>query len=419
MMTDTYRILDKESIPDYLATLPAVMDVLGTGSSFEITEIGDGNLNFVYKVRNAADPTRSVILKQAVPYLRMVGEQWPLSRERMTFEIRALELHNTLAADRVPTIYHSDEDMSVLIIQCLDEHIILRRGMIDGVTYPALADHIGSFLANTLFPTSSLGMQSIARRELMARFVLNTELCKLTEDFIFTFPYMDHESNYCDGATRDWAITNVFNDSEYKLAVLELKGKFLSQTDALLHGDLHTGSLMVNATDTYVIDPEFAFFGPFGFDVGKIIANVLICCTAHYSLGGGSEYREWLLSLAFKIWRVFSSQFLDLWSAQGESAMLSQGLLDDDELSAYKSRMMLDILRDSVGFAGCSIARRTVGIAGNADIREIEPIPVRSQLEIANLQLSKLLISKYKIINGVDDFENIVRDFFADIQVNT
>jgi 5-methylthioribose kinase len=81
--------------------------------------------------------------------------------------------------------------------------------------------------------------------------------------------------------------------------------------------------------------------------------------------------------------------------------------------------MMLDILRDSVGFAGCSIARRTVGIAGNADIREIEPIRVRSQLEIANLQLSKLLISKYKIINGVDDFENIVRDFFADIQVNT
>lgn len=28
---------------------------------------------------------------------------------------------------------------------------------------------------------------------------------------------------------------------------------------------------------TYVIDPEFAYYGPMAFDVGKIIANLLLC----------------------------------------------------------------------------------------------------------------------------------------------
>lgn len=414
-----YRILVKETIPDYLAELPAVMKVLGNATRLVITEIGDGNLNFVFKVSSAEDASRSVILKQAVPFLRLVGERWPLSRERMTFEIRALQLYKKLVPESVPAIYHSDEAMSVLVMQYLDDHVVLRRGTIDGIQYPDLATHIGSFLAGTLFKTSAFGMDSIARRELMAKFVLNTELCKLTEELVFTFPFMDHESNYCDGETKNWAIDNIHNDQEYKLSVLELKYKFFNQTDALLHGDLHTGSLMVNSKETYVIDPEFAFFGPFGFDVGKIMANAILCCTAHYSDDDGSEYREWLVALSIKIWEVFSEKFLDLWSAQVEPTILVDGLLTERELAEYQGRVMVGILRDSVGFAGCSIARRTLGIAGVADIREIEPVELRSKLEIINLRLSKLLISRYKGINSISDFESLIREFYSEVKVDS
>ena len=87
----TYKTLDKESIPGYLSSLPSVVSLLGDCTNIDISEIGDGNLNFVYRVSSSADPSKSVILKQAVPYLRMVGEEWPLSRDRMTFEIRALK----------------------------------------------------------------------------------------------------------------------------------------------------------------------------------------------------------------------------------------------------------------------------------------------------------------------------------------
>ncbi len=50
---------------------------------------------------------------------------------------------------------------------------------------------------------------------------------------------------------------------------------------ALIHGDLHTGSIMVNEQDTKVIDPEFAFYGPMGFDVGTLLANLLLNLCSH------------------------------------------------------------------------------------------------------------------------------------------
>ena len=61
----------------------------------------------------------------------------------------------------------------------------------------------------------------------------------------------------------------------------QLKLKFLTSAEALVHGDLHTGSIMVTEEDTRAIDPEFAFFGPMGFDVGALIGNLLIAAIAH------------------------------------------------------------------------------------------------------------------------------------------
>ena len=407
-----YRILDRESLPGYLSEIPAVVEVLGDDPNPEILEIGDGNLNYVYRVTNPTDSTRSVIVKQAVPYLRMVGEEWPLGRDRMTYEIRALQLYNELVPDLVPTIYHADEEMSTLVMQFLDDHIIMRLGMIDGVTYPNAAEHIGLFMAETLFRTSAWSMTSEDRRALMDRFTMNAELCKLTEEFIFTFPYMEHESNYSNPATDQWARENIHTDSEYKRDVLACKDLFVAKTDALLHADLHSGSLMVNQSETYVIDMEFAYFGPFGFDIGKIISNFLLCCTSHLHRSGGAEYRSWLIEQIEVIWTTFSARFDELWIESGDSTMLIDGLLTPEEFEALRSDFMVGLLREAAGFAACSMARRTLGIAGVADIRDIEDLDVRSGLEIKNLMLSKRLMAARNELSSIEELLALVRSHF-------
>ena len=255
----TYKILNSSNIEEYLFSLPEIKNFFNT-SSLEIKEIGDGNLNFVFLATSKADTSKSLIVKQAVPYLRCVGEEYPLSRERMTYEIRSLESFAKLS-EHIPHIYHSDEDMSVIVMEYLSEHIIMRKGMIDTVVYPNFASHISSYLANTLFKTSSLYLSNADKSKLISDFIDNAELCKLTQDFVFSAPFMTHDTNADLPELQDIA-TQIANDSELKVKILELKYKFMNQSDALIHGDLHTGSIMLNRDDTYVFDSEFAFVGP-------------------------------------------------------------------------------------------------------------------------------------------------------------
>lgn len=408
----SYTILDKASLPGYIAGLARPMDILGDVSALKITEIGDGNLNYVFRVARADDPTRSIIVKQAVPYLRVAGEDWPLSRDRMIFEIRGSQVYGDLVPDVVPEIYHADEAMSVLIMQDLRDLAVLRGQMIEGRVLPKVGADIGHFMAQSLFRTSFLGMESLERRRLMDRFTLNDELCKLTEEFIFTFPFVAHDSNYVNPPTNAHALEKLGGDAAYIARVLHFKELFLSKTDALVHGDLHTGSIMAGPDATYVIDAEFAFFGPLGFDVGKIIANFLMCHTAHLHRSADDSYRRWLLGECRTIWTRFEAEFLRLWAETPNSALMYEGMLSGAALEAYKSRFMTGIFHDAVGFCACSIARRTVGIAGVADIRDIEDEAVKTRLEIMNIDLSHRLMMAYEQIGDIDTFLSTVEAFY-------
>ena len=93
--------------------------------------------------------------------------------------------------------------------------------------------------------------------------------------------------------------------------------------------------------------------------------------------------------------------------------MLVDGLLTAEEFSTLRSQFMVELLRESAGFAACSMARRTLGIAGVADIRDIEDLDVRSTLEISNLKLSKQLMAQRNELSSIDDLLAVVRAHFA------
>ncbi len=82
-----------------------------------------------------------------------------------------------------------------------------------------------------------------------------------------------------------------------------MQSRFMERQQALLHGDLHTGSLMCTEDTTYVIDAEFAFCGPIAFDVGKMIANLLIAYFASFGLETAEQprakQRQWLVQVSF------------------------------------------------------------------------------------------------------------------------
>lgn len=401
-----YTILDASNLEAYLFSLPKIKAFFDTDSLL-IDEIGDGNLNFVFLVTSGSDSSKQLIVKQAVPYLRCVGESYPLSRERMTYEIRSLKQFAKLSS-HIPKIYHSDEEMSLLVMEYLGDHIIMRKGMIEGVIYPKFAEHISSFLAQSLFKTSSLYLSSNDKSTLISQFIGNSELCKLTEDFVFTAPFMEDETNAELPELSDLA-QRIADDVELKTKILHLKYKFMNQSDALLHGDLHTGSIMINQDETYVIDSEFAFVGPMGFDVGALIANLVMSWVSHTVQDDTDSYPNLILDTIKSVWQLFETKFCALWDETEESALFTRGFANDAIFKAYQEQYMLTLLRESIGFAGCKIIRRQFGIAGVEDIRGIIDDAVREKANRLAVDIGEQFIKEYSILNNIDDAIKLIK----------
>ncbi|MCF6340690.1 MAG: S-methyl-5-thioribose kinase [Sulfurimonas sp.] len=404
-----YKQLDKTSVIDYLKNVKEVMNFFSS-EDIEADEIGDGNLNYVYIVKSIENPLKALIIKQAVPYLRCVGEEFPLDRKRMTFEIRALKKFYNIFPSFVPKIYHSNEDMSLVVMEYLSNHIIMRRGLINKIKYLNFSEHISTYMASTLFYTSSLSLNSSDKRKLVDKFNSNYELCKLTEDLVFSFPFMEHETNDNENTKDNPLSAKLFSDAEFKERVLCLKYKFMTQSDALLHGDLHTGSIMINKDETYVIDPEFAFVGPFGFDVGALLANLVNNYIHHCIVTKDEEFKEWLLQTIKETLDKFNQKFLKFWSECNDSALLVEGYLNDESLKNYKNRFIKNILKDSVGFAGCKMARRIFGVAGVEEIRGIKDATLRDEAETLSLKIAREFIMKYDKINSSDEIVEIIKN---------
>ncbi len=315
-----YRALKEADVAAYLAGVPAVASGLGaTPADWKVREVGDGNLNLVFIVEG---PEGGVVVKQALPYVRLVGESWPLSLSRAFFEHRALTLQGKLAPAHVPEVFHFDESLALTVMAYLSPHIILRKGLIRGIVYPRLADHMATFMAETLFSTSDLGQPAAEKKRQTALFCGNTELCRITEDLVFTDPWRMAEANRWTSPQLDLTAAAVRADGAWKRAAQEYKLKFLGEAQALIHGDLHSGSIMVTESETYAIDPEFAFYGPMGFDMGALLGNLYLAFFAqsgHETKARARDaYRDWILATAEQVWTLFDRRFRSLWNTGHE-----------------------------------------------------------------------------------------------------
>jgi 5-methylthioribose kinase len=221
---------------------------------------------------------------------------------------------------------------------------------------------------------------------------------------------MEHETNDNENVENNPDAKKLFSDMEFKEKVLELKYKFMTQSDALLHGDLHTGSIMINENETYIIDPEFAFVGPFGFDVGALLANLANNYIHHSVVTKDEDYKSWLLATIKDILEKFSEKFLSFWSESKESALLVDGYLDEVSLKNYKERFVKNILRECVGFAGCKMARRVYGVAGVEEIRGIEDEALRAEAERIALKIAREFVIKHEKIESVDEILEIIKN---------
>jgi 5-methylthioribose kinase len=420
---DQYRILQEAALREYLAGLSGLTAALhGEPRSWTITEVGDGNLNLVFIVKGARG---GVAVKQALPYVRLVGESWPLPLSRAHYEYLALEKQAQLAPGLVPALLHHNEALALTVMELLEPHMIMRKGLIAGAQYPRFVDHITTFMARTLFFTSDLAISAAAKKEGIAAFAGNHALCKITEDLIFTDPYIEAEQNRWTSPYLDATAAEFREDLDLHVAISRLKLRFMASPEALIHGDLHTGSIMVTASETRVIDPEFAFYGPMGFDVGAVLANLLMAYFAssgHERVAGERRgFEAWVLDTVEGVWSEFSGKFLELWrmEAAGDAypARLFAGEKGVARLETERQAYMARLFGDTVGFAAAKIIRRIFGLAHNIDFEWIEDPRSRAICEARSLRLARAMMvdtGSFPTIGSVTKAARALREWQPD-----
>jgi len=266
-----YEALSPATLADRLGAVDSIRDHLGDPSGWTVREVGDGNLNLVFIVDG---PDGSLIVKQALPYVRLVGDSWPLPLKRAFFEYNALIRQEARDPGSVPRVLHFDEVQAIIAMEFLTPHVILRRVLIEGGKVEGLAEVLGNFCARTLFRGSDLAMPTAQRKADAALFLGNVEICDITENLVFSDPYFEAEMNHHTPGL-DPVVKMLREDIDLKVTAQHMKWAFATNAETMLHGDLHSGSVMVTETESKVIDPEFATYGPMGFDIGMLLANFL------------------------------------------------------------------------------------------------------------------------------------------------
>jgi len=414
-----YRVLGADTLPAYLVTLEQVRALLGgPPAEWRVREVGDGNLNLVFIIEGRAG---AVCVKQALPYVRVAGPGWPMSPQRAYFEQAYFHSVAPYVGAAVPKIHHYDPQLQCIVMERLSPHVILRQGLIAGQHYPRVAVDIGEYVARACFFTSDLARPFEQKMDGIALFARNQPLLRITVDLIFAEPYFAAERNRHTSPHLDEAARTLRLDGAIKSAAAGFGHKFLNCPQALIHGDLHSGSVMVTATDSRVIDPEFAFYGPIGFDLGAFFANLLLSWYSQPGHARGVDdrgaYRDWILEQARIFWATFHHRFVALWIESGEGDAFSRRMFgergDEMALARVRADFMHTLFTDMLGFAACKMIRRILGFAHVLDLDGIADAGMRASCESAALAMAAALLKTPGQFRSIDDVIDAMQDTAA------
>ncbi len=393
---DSYFLMKESDVIEYVKE---TLDMFSTDASLNVKEIGDGNLNYVFRVIEEATG-KSVIIKQAGEALRISAEM-KVSTDRNRIESEILQIQDQYAPGLVPKIYKYDTVMCACAMEDLSDYELMRYALMKHKTFPRFADDVSTYLVNTLLKTTDVVMEHKAKKALVKSFI-NPELCEITESLVFTEPYNDaNKRNLVFEKNAQFVKEQLYDDKALHLEIAKIKFGFMNNAQALIHGDLHTGSIFVNPDSTRVFDPEFAFYGPIGYDIGNVIANLFFAWD-NGNAAGATDFCEWVLKAAADTIDLFNRKFLECFDDCATDIMA--------KTPGFKEFYLDGIMTDTAAFTGTELIRRTVGMAQVKDVTTIADADKRAYAERVNILCAKdMIMNRTNYKKGADYVAALIR----------
>ena len=394
---DHHFLLDTEEAKKYAVEYVKFFDSI---ENLECIEIGDGNINYVFKVYDKSSG-KSLIIKQADKLLRSSGR--PLDLHRNKIEAEILKIQKKLAPDFIPEIYSYNEDMYALAMEDISSYKNLRTELMEGKIFKNFADEITTFMVDTLLPTTDLVLDRAKKKEYVKLFI-NIDLCDITEDLVLTEPYYNYKNrNIIIEENLKYVEENLYNDEELHYYVDILRNNYMNNAECLLHGDLHSGSIFINEKGIKVIDPEFAFYGPMGYDIGNVIGNLVFSYMYKLYTDKGDElFLDYILITIKNIIDLTRSKLLKKYDE-----IVTFNLYKNER---FKIHYIDSIMRDSFGYAGTEIIRRTVGDSKVAEVNKVKDIKIKVPMERNLIMIGKELIKKADSYENGESVINMIKE---------
>ena len=289
--------------------------------------------------------------------------------------------------------------MCAMLMEDMVGHSMMRTALINHEIFPLFSEHISTFLVNSLLLSTDVVMNHKQKKEHVKAFI-NPDLCEISEDLVYSEPYIDYNHrNNVFPPNAGFIQRELYDDKKLHLEAAKLKFAFMNNAQALIHGDLHTGSIFINKEHTYVFDPEFAFYGPMGYDVGNIIANMFFAwANGDATIGDAAEKEKfcgWVIDCIAEIVDKFIWKFKAAFREHVTDTMAkTEGFLE-----YYLST----VLSDSAGVAGLESIRRIAGMANNKDITTIPDEAKRVRAERIIVTLAKnYIMNRDQFTSGAD-----------------
>lgn len=360
-------------------------DIFSKEEELFLEEIGDGNINYVYRIKNKTN--KSLIIKRGDELLRSSGRK--LDKNRTYIEALSLINYNKNTPGLSPEVYYYDRDEAIIIMEDLSYHKSLRENLMNQKKCKQLVYKITDFIIFNSLNMSDFILDSHEKKNKIKEFI-NPDLCKITEDLVFTEPYNDYKNrNIILKENIEFVKENIYEDENLKLEVSHLKHKFLTSTEALIHGDLHSGSIFIDEEDVKVIDPEFAFFGPLSYDIGNFLGNLLIASNYNNIIIKNFDMGVWIECQIVKFIALFKKNAKKFLYNNCEEVLLK----NRDYIDYYID----NLIDESIQMAGLEIIRRVIGDAKVEEIESIKDIKERAILERELIISAKSLIVNKKL----------------------
>ena len=263
----TQRRLTEADLAEYLASV----GIIPHGTAVRVEPAGAGNINWVRRVRSLGDGA-SWVVKQARPALERFPE-YRAPTERAVFEARYFETAAPFDRDGVCIgVVFFDERERVLVLEDLGDAAPLSAALARGAAseVAAAACSLGAFLGAVHAGTRG---QSLAGR------FENDAMRRLHGDHIFHLPYRPNEFTLspavaarADALRQDTALIETI-DAAYE--------RYLRPEGALIHADVQPDNVLLTPRGPRLLDAEIAHVGDPAFDVGILVAHLLLPAVAH------------------------------------------------------------------------------------------------------------------------------------------